>query len=72
MKIPDNIDKYALLDAIDRWIIGKDAQRDRAIITRRLIDGIKYETLAEEFDLSVRHTKDIVYKCESKIFKHIQ
>ena len=32
----------------------------RAILKRRLLDGVKYEALAEEFDLSVRHVKDIV------------
>lgn len=56
---------------IDEWIIGNKAQRDRAIIKRRLIDGICYEPLAEEFDLSVRQVKNIVYKCEEKIFRHI-
>lgn len=30
-----------------------------------------YEPLAEEFELSVRYTKTIVYKGEEKIFKHI-
>ena len=72
MKIPDNIDKYAILDAIDRWVIGQDAERDRKILIRRIVDGVHYEPLAEEFDLSVRRTKDIVYKWEKKIFKHIQ
>ncbi len=71
MKTPDNIDKYDILDAIDRWIIGQDAERDRKILIRRIVDGIHYEPLAEEFDLSVRHTKNIVYKWEKKIFKHI-
>lgn len=28
-------------------------ERNRAILKRRLIDGITYERLAEEFDLSV-------------------
>ena len=35
-------------------------ERDRAIMKRHLIDGVKFEPLAEEFDLSVRHTKTIV------------
>ena len=30
------------------------------------------ERLAEEFDLSVRHTKTIVYECEKKIFSHFE
>lgn len=45
--------------------------RDRAILKRRLIDGITYEKLAEEFDLSVRHTKKIIYKSEETLFKYI-
>jgi hypothetical protein len=27
--------------------------------------------LAEEFDISVRHAQNIVYKCERKILRHI-
>ena len=57
---------------IDEWIIGRNAQRDRAIIRRRLFDGIIFEDLAEEFKLSVRQTKNIVYKGERKIFAHTQ
>ena len=38
------------------------SERDRKILARRLIDGITFEKLAEEFDLSVRATKTIVYK----------
>lgn len=55
---------------IDEWIIGANAERDRAIIRRRLFDGICYEPLAEEFGLSVRQVKNIVYKCQIKIFSH--
>lgn len=53
------------------WMIGPNAERDRAILSRRLFDGITYERLAEEFDLSVRHTKKVVYDAENKIFRHI-
>lgn len=52
---------------IDEWIFN---ERNRAILKRRLIDGIKFEKLAEEFDLSVRQTKNIVYRGEKKIFRH--
>lgn len=45
--------------------------RDRRILERRLIDGITYEALAEEFDLSERQVKNIVYKSETILFKHI-
>lgn len=58
-------------NAIEEWIIGKNAERDRKILRRRLIDGICFEPLAEEFELSVPQIKRIVYKGEEKIFKHI-
>lgn len=47
------------------------SERDRAILKRRLVDGIRYEKLAEEFELSVRQVKNIVYKAEEKLFKHL-
>ena len=53
---------------IDEWIFN---ERDRAVLKRRLLDGITYERLAEEFDLSVRQTKNIVYKSQEKLFKHM-
>ena len=55
--------------AIDEYI---HSERDRAILKRRLIDGICFEPLAEEFDLSVRHVQNIVYKCSDKIFRHLK
>lgn len=45
------------------------SERDRKILKRRLIDGLTYENLAEEFDLSVTQVKRIVYKGEDIIFK---
>lgn len=44
---------------IDEWIFN---ERDRMIIKRRFLDGITYERLAEEFDLSTQRVKKIVYK----------
>ena len=53
---------------IDEWILN---ERNRKILKRRMIDHICYEPLAEEFDLSVRQTKNIVYKGKERIYKHI-
>lgn len=44
---------------------------DRNLLKRRLLDGITFETLAEEFDLSVTQTKNRIYKAEKKLLKHI-
>lgn len=62
--------KTEISNLIDEWIIGKNAERDRAILKRRLIDGVCYEPLAEEFGLSVRWVKYIVYKKKEVIFKN--
>jgi AraC-like DNA-binding protein len=48
------------------------SERDRKILERRLIDGITFERLAEEFDMSVRQTKTIIYKNEAILFKKIR
>lgn len=45
-------------------------ERNRRVMKRRLIDGVVFEKLAEEFNLSVRQTKSIVYSCEKVIFSH--
>ena len=46
-------------------------ERDRAILKRRLIDGRCFEPLAEEFDISVRQCKNIVYRGSDVVFRHI-
>ena len=43
-------------------------ERNRQILKRRLIDGICYEPLAEEFDMSVIQMKRIVYRYQDTIF----
>ena len=47
------------------------SERDREILKRRLIDGVCFEPLAEEFDLSVRYTKSLVYRQQNNVFKHL-
>lgn len=54
---------------IDEWVFN---ERNRNIIKRRLLDGICYEPLADEFNLSVRQVKNIVYKGQERIFKKWQ
>ena len=70
--ISGKLSRSEIESLIDEWIIGRNAQRDRKIIKRRLIDGICFEPLAEEFELSVRQVKNIVYKTERIIFSHIK
>ena len=47
------------------------SDRDRQILKRRLIDGITYDNLAEEFNYSVRQIKRIVYRLQNVLFEHM-
>lgn len=60
--------RTGISELLDEWVMNS---RDREVTRKRLIDGMFFEPLAEEFDLSVRQVKRIVYKAEEQIFKHI-
>lgn len=47
------------------------SEREREIATRRLIDGLSIERLAEEFDRSPRQMQRIVNKIQTKVFLHL-
>lgn len=47
------------------------SERDREILKRRLVDGVTFEPLAEEFGMSVRQIKNIVYKAQDKLFSKL-
>lgn len=64
--MPD-VSSAELEQLINSWVLN---ERDRAVIRRRLIDGIRFEPLAEEFDLSVSQVKRIVGKGKQTIFLH--
>ena len=50
---------------IDEWI---HVERDRYLLKRRLIDGIRFEALAEECLMSPRQVKRIVYAAQEILF----
>ena len=70
-EISRDISRSKVESAIDEWIIGKYAERNRQILKRRMLDGICFEPLAEEFDMSVRQIKNIVYKEWDRVARHI-
>jgi DNA-directed RNA polymerase sigma subunit (sigma70/sigma32) len=53
---------------IDQYVF---SERDRAMLKRRLLDGITFEALAEEFYLSTVQTKKIVYKAIERLSKYV-
>ena len=63
--------KYAravVQSAIDDYIF---SERTRLMLQRRLFDGIHFEKLAEEFGLSPRQTKTIIYNAERILMQHV-
>ena len=60
-----NYSNSEIAHAIDEYI---HSERDRAILKRRLIDGKTFEELSQEFDISVRHIKTIVYRSQDILF----
>ena len=48
------------------------SERDRKILKRRLIDGMTFEKLAEEQELSVSQVKRIIRKGSETIFRHLK
>ena len=56
---------------IDEYIVGiVHAERNRKIMKRRYIDGLTYNMLAEEFELTEWQVKNICYECERIINRH--
>lgn len=55
-------------DKIMQWIHN---ERDRDLLRRRLLDGVCFEALAEEFDMSTVQTKNRVYKAQKQLFNHV-
>jgi len=47
-------------------------ERDRKILYRRLVDGVCFEPLAEEFGLSVSQTKRIIRKNTEILFRKMK
>lgn len=47
------------------------SERHREIMKRRLIDGLTYAELAEEFNYSTRQMQRIVYKLQNELFKRL-
>ena len=43
----------------------------RQMLKDRLIDGMTYEQIAENHDITSRQTKNIIYKATEKILKYL-
>lgn len=76
-----NRDQYD--HAIDQWILGRNAERDRVILRMYLFDGITFERMQMRLDelarqihdpkyaLSIDQLKKIVKKRREELFRHV-
>lgn len=68
MKRTINTSRSEAEKLINEWIFNA---RDRNILMRRIFDGLPFEELAEEFNLSTQRTKAIVYQSLDKLCAHL-
>lgn len=53
---------------IDEWI---HSDRDRQILSLRLINGMTFERIAEIVDMSDKQVKRIVYRLQDQLFERL-
>ena len=70
--ITDEFCRSRIEAAIFEWVNGKNGERNRQLLRRRLFDGLTFEQLAEEFELSPKQARTIVHRCEDRIYSHIR
>jgi len=65
----EDISRTDIENLIEEWIHN---ERNRKILKRRLIDGVLFDDLSAEFNLSVQQIKTIVYRGTDTIFRHLK
>jgi len=61
-----NYSNSQIREIIAEWVHN---ERDRRMLERRMIDGITFERLAEEFDMSDRQVRRIVNHLKEQLFE---
>lgn len=61
------------VNIINEWVLGRNAQRDRDILIRCVVDGsISYEKISEEYEITKRQVDRIVKKRINELIPHIK
>ena len=63
-----NASRRDIENTIDAYIFN---ERNRRLLCRRMLDGVKLERLAEEFDLSVRQVNTICAQGFKTVTAHL-
>ena len=64
-----NLSKSEWEHIIDQYIF---SERDRKMLKRKMFDGITYEKLAEEYELSTQRAKAIIGDAKTRILRYIK
>ena len=64
----NDIPNSLLIASINEWV---KSERNRTLLIRRFIDGLTFEELSEEFNLSPQAVKKIVYDKGDKVLLRI-
>lgn len=72
---------YSELDnGIDEWIVGRNAERNRLILKKKLIDGWSYQQILDylnqegmpaNYRIELRQLQRIICKGRTVLFRHI-
>lgn len=61
-----------LTNIIDEYVRGFKADRNKSMLKSKLITGMTYEEVAEEYDMSVRQVKYIISNTLQMIVTHLR
>lgn len=64
-----NLSRSQIEQIIYEWIFNK---KHRDILIDRLLDGMTYQEIAEKYDISIQQTKNIIYKSQDRLFRHLK
>lgn len=64
--------KSTIEEIVNEHVVGFKAKRNRRLLILRWCDGLTYEELAEELDMSVSQVKKITYDYEKVLCKHLR
>ena len=70
------IGRSEVLCGIEQWIIGRNGERDRAIMRMYMIDGITFARMQDRleesgYELSIDQIKKVVRRRKEELFRHI-
>lgn len=62
--MPNRLSRSQWIQLIDEWVFN---EKDRAMLKRKMLDGLTYEQVAEEFDLSTQQTKARIKRAKNQL-----